>query len=269
MYISEKDTKLFDIIKKLSYDTFNTDDFKKGEIIFDLVNIYKDGGYRHKYSSFFYVISNLHKKDVSNFSNLLQNLEILSNFVNEENSGLDQNTIKGVNKLIDHLSLEAARFEDNCALNNSLANYEQELIKAKKALKETQEKTENSKSELITILSIFAAIILAFSGSLSLLGGAFSSLADSPLLKTMLICIICGIIVFNTIFCLLYVISKILRRDIFFDKSLDDSETKRTGLRLLNKRLPYLIWVNILFIAMLIVNIVIIILDKVYNFMPY
>jgi len=74
-----------------------------------LIEIYKDG-YRHTYSSITALILKIEKTEDESIENICQNLsEIID--VLEEDSGCDQNVLKQLEKLMDHISLEDVRLK--------------------------------------------------------------------------------------------------------------------------------------------------------------
>lgn len=149
-----------------------------------------------------------------------------------------------------------------------------QLTITEQKLTEADKKIESSKTELIAILSIFAAIVLAVSGGITLLGGAFSALSNTPLLKTVLLSLICGFVLFNLIFGLIYIISKMIDRNIYAKCKISNcsclSEEKHcNGLKKIRKRLPFVFWGNTTIIFFIIIDVALIILDNFYLFMPY
>lgn len=143
-----------------------------------------------------------------------------------------------------------------------------QIVKSTKELTEAKGKIESVQTELIGVLSIFAAIVLTFSGGLSLLGGAFSSIASASFYKIIITCICCGFVLCNTIFMLMYLISKIMGRNIYARcKKADctcgqDGAPSCCGIKRIRKRLPYVFWINVFFVLLSILTMVIWLLDK-------
>jgi hypothetical protein len=95
-------------------------------------------------------------------------------------------------------------------------------------------------------LSIFAAIVLAFSGSLSFIGSALTGMANVSAFKSVFIVALCGLVVFNLIFLLLYIVGKLTGRSIYTDFGQENSDIEKcTWIGKVRRRLPYVFWINI------------------------
>ena len=86
--------------------------------------------------------------------------------------------------------------------------------KVKVIQEETEKTVRGLQSQIITILSIFTAVVFAFFGGVSFLDGALKGISDCRFYKVALITIICGFVIFNTVVVLLKVISKIIDKNI-------------------------------------------------------
>lgn len=91
------------------------------------------------------------------------------------------------------------------------------LVEAKKNSDEATDKLKGMQGETVAIISIFSAIILAFSGGLSYLSSAISAVHNSPITKLILTVLVCGFILFNTVFILLYVVARMVDKNIFLN----------------------------------------------------
>lgn len=254
--------------------------------------IYK-GRFRHQYSDLFPIIRQileefeLYDKDI-----LLENLRSVRECVEQEHGATGQfdALYLPLLKLMDHINLELARLsvfsiderrlaQINADVNDAkeglretegklseaielLAQENKEKIElqadleeATKNLKDANEKAKNLQTELVSVLSIFAGVVIAFFGGLSFLGSSISSIQNVIIYKSVLVCVLCGLVLFNLIFLLLYIVGKIINRSIFARCSNDcknDSTCKCTsgcsspcsGFKRLRKRLPYVFWVN-------------------------
>lgn len=115
------------------------------------------------------------------------------------------------------------------------------------------EDAKNLKSDVITILTIFAAIILAFTGGLTVLGDAVVSIESAPLYQVLLVTLFCIDGLFNTIYLLLNVVARICGKNLSMDckhgecKECNNKE-KCKGFRRFVRRSPYVVGFNILLI---------------------
>lgn len=135
------------------------------------------------------------------------------------------------------------------------------LKNATKLLNENDKKVKSLQLEFITILSIFAAIVIATAGGFSYITAAVASLdSEIPLHRTICVIAIAGFFLFNSIFILLYIISKIADKPIYtcckkYDfqekgKSIDTKNCQSCKNSCyffikLHRRLPYVFWFNV------------------------
>lgn len=259
-----------------------SDNFSKEECesaIEKLADAY-DKGYRHSYS---FIAEQMYRSiggEVTSIDNLQRNIEMFMSLLNRRQLNLKQ--INGFDKLHDHIKLEALRIENNSSIVNrakkdikDLSNKVQEDIKessskiieeAKKDTDNTIKKVENLQSEskdinermekiyseYISILGIFAAVVLVFFGGASIFSGIFAEIKDVSIWKIGFAGSLAGLVIFNVIFMFLYIISKIVNRPI----SSEDAESKFDKMcyvRRIAKKYPYMFWFNILMLAIFII----------------
>lgn len=187
--------------------------------------------FRHSYAEFFYVVVKINDdKYEGNAEILLQNLKLLEDEAYTDRKDNFKDVKKNVIKLCDHLALEIYRYQaDNNKLElEALKQKIQErevkveeaqtiLVEAKKNSDEATDKLKGMQGETVAIISIFSAIILAFSGGLSYLSSAISAVHNSPITKLILTVLVCGFILFNTVFILLYVVARMVDKNIFLN----------------------------------------------------
>ncbi|WP_338854771.1 hypothetical protein [Clostridium perfringens] len=244
---------------------------------------------RHRYSELSKYINKKVINDKSCLLYMLMNLDMILDYIDSNkdyidkkiNSILDGNNEKDFNhenlklnikKLQDHIELEEARL-------NSTVEREQAISKrminelnigitaAKQNLEEKTSQLEaRMNSSFISILGIFAAVLLAFFGGLNVLSSAFSFLGNDniSIYKIIFVSCITGIILFNIIFMLLYTIAKISYRDIGSECSKDlvrkyENETSSFckcyyRAKIISKRFPIFYWFNILMIFIMLVD---------------
>lgn len=85
---------------------------------------------------------------------------------------------------------------------------------ADRQLSGLDEKLENNKISSITTLTIFSAVILAFSGGITFEAGIFNGMANSTPYRLVFTIGLTGFILFNTIFALLYLVGKMAGKRI-------------------------------------------------------
>lgn len=286
----EREAKLINLLKELSNEAI--DEGKYEEITSRFADIYK-GGFRHRYSVFHPLLQEIMASSdvdqgVSEF--LTNNLNAISAYIENKyiNNGQGEHTkiYRPIFKLCDHINLEMTRINEQrnqegrlqelyakigdaqTKLERAKTDAEEatrqaidaveKSEKASKRAENAQKKVKKAQTDVLAILSVFAAVILAFMGGITFLGGAMSSISETRVYKFVIACCICGFIIFNTIFLLLYIVSKIIEKPIYARcKSLDctcnNGEPKCCALNRLRKRLPYVFYFNVCTLALLLV----------------
>ena len=284
----EREAKLIDLLKELSNEAI--DENRCEEISSRFREIYR-GGFRHRYSAFHPMLSEIiassdAEQGVAEF--LIYNLNVISAYIENKyiTNGQSEDTkiYRPIYKLCDHINLEMARINEQrrqemrlqelyaqiqVAQNNqerASADAEEAARRAASALEKSEEASKHSEkarkkvnraqSDVLAILSVFAAVILAFMGGMTFLGGAMSSISETRVYKFVITCCICGFIIFNTIFLLLYIVSKIIEKPIYArcespDCTCDNGKPKCRVLNRLRKRLPYVFYFNVCTLALL------------------
>ena len=247
-------------------------------VALELKEIYTSD-FRHSYSEFFPLILHIQdEKTEYSLDFLSENLESLRTYV--ETDFLDgtnefKDMHKNFDKLCDHLNLEIGRVtyysqnekrtED---LSKRMESANKDMCEAAIKLEKASKKAESIQTELLSILSIFAAIVIAFSGGLSFLGGTLSGASDTYICKMILLLLMCGFVLFNTIFLLMYLVGKIIGRSIYANCMSEGCTCKKgdkpkcNGINRIRKRLPYVFYINILMLILTIADIVVWCVDK-------
>lgn len=136
-------------------------------------------------------------------------------------------------------------------------NIKSQTEKATKQLKKASKQAASIQTELIAVLSIFAAIVVTFSGGFTFLGSVMTSINEAECYEAVALeAIICGMVIFNTIFLLMYLVGKITERNIYARCDTPDCScnVRCKGLTRIRKRLPYVFWFNVFCIAGIVVD---------------
>lgn len=261
---------------------------------FRFADIYDDDDnyirFRHSYGS---ITGHIFKECDANpnyFSNLDQNfnsiIDTVVSYAKHPNNSLDEAKRfvllqLQIEKLRDHISLEYTRKTDiyegyKQKANQAELHYseatelldtaKQQAVNASRQYEQAIEQAKNAtqiKNEVVSILSIFSAVILAFMGGVSLLGSAFQSISGASVYKVFAAILLCAMAMFNTISVLMYFVSKIVGTSITVKcKTENCSCSKPCSLwKKLKNKLPLLFWLNIFFLTLLLLCIVAWILD--------
>ena len=192
-------------------------------------------------------LSNNDASDTEVLEVLGENLNVLGNRIDElaaQNSddANSKNTVSGYKKFSDHIRLEIgrynfikSRFTGTAADGNSgkatdkhSAIDTERILKLERAVDATRpivaqaqkqldsldEKLESNKISSITTLTIFSAVILAFSGGITFESGIFEGMVASTSYRLVFTIALSGFILFNTIFALLYLVGKMAGKRI-------------------------------------------------------
>lgn len=263
----EREAALVNLLKELSNEAI--DEYQCEEIAERFKNIYS-GGFRHRYSVFHPLLQEIMDSSdadqgVSEF--LTVNLNTLSAYIENEyisdGQGDHSKIYRPIYKLCDHINLEMTRINEQRSQENRLQDLyakigdaQSKLEYAKKDAEKARKKVNKAQADILAILSVFAAVILAFMGGMTFLSGAMSSISETRVYKFVIACCICGFIIFNTIFLLLYIVSKIIEKPIYarcesHDCTCDNGKPKCCALNRLRKRLPYVFYFNVCTLALL------------------
>ena len=192
-------------------------------------------------------MSDSSKTDKEILEILGENLNVLGNRIDElaaQNSddANYKNTVAGYKKFSDHIRLEIGRYNFIKSRFASVAvekkftrssdghfsvdpkqvqKLEQDInamrptvAQAQKQLDNLDEKLESNKISSITTLTIFSAVILAFSGGITFESGIFKGMVESSAYRLVFTIALSGFILFNTIFALLYLVGKMAGKPI-------------------------------------------------------
>lgn len=218
-----------------------------------LCKVYKENSntvsFRHYYSDIFSILCILKKEGIQ-LEIVNQNLNEVYKYCKKKDSEEFCDKIK---KLVDHTNLEVARINYVDALENKLnindASFslkvneiDEQINDATKKLEDTKKKMNNSYSDFIAILGVFAGIVLVFFGGTSILGNVIANIQKTETVKAVMMCAITGIVVFDIIFMFIYYIAKLLDRDI---AATDVPVWWKSIFVRFKERYPLIFWVNI------------------------
>lgn len=182
---------------------------EKSEIYKKLEHIYyysKEEKYRHFYSDIYAALSVIDKDpSVGNLEILNQNLEIImNNYMPNVNVDEDGNTIDisdEIFKLYDHANLDIARFmalketgDKNNAEQRRMNGLVSDIEQKYKKLEDTIPDIRGLQKDYISILGIFASIVLSFTAGLAFSTSVFENIYKSSIYRTIIIAALVGMI---------------------------------------------------------------------------
>lgn len=197
---------------------------------------------------------------------LSDNLSYLREHVRKNVDKYGEYTFKGLTKLSDHVDIEIHRYREIRNLEYHLLDTDYDMGSMSDRLKEMSSKLQEANElvektagaanrlqvEMVTILGIFATIVIAFSGGLSMIGDAMSSPSDVSIFERVYVVLLCAIVVFNIIAFLMLTIMRITDKSRSWGRTLPMKLKKRIRRGVLNN--GYVIAFNLVLIAMLVAD---------------
>lgn len=199
----------------------------KSEVYLELERIYaKDDefeDFRHFYSDIFAVLSLIDKDpSLGNMEILSQNMDIVRQGyrpMNTNAEGKPVNIEKQINKLYDHINLEIARMnyfkETEMRTETELQKVSETLAQVEdnmKRMEDTVEMADDMQKQYITILGIFASIVLAFTGGIAFSTSVLENIASSSIYRTLLIAVVLAFVLTNVIYILTRFVMEIVNK---------------------------------------------------------
>ena len=297
--------QLEQLLREMSQACMDTDELIR-PVVLRLRELYTDN-FRHSYSTLFPLLVEIAGDDnMCSLEYLSTSMVTAREFVDRDRisgAGEYTNLYKPLMKLSDHLNLEIARYlhffyqdqqikdleQDTQELQSELNKKTEELLKAtanlteaktlfdeaEKKLKavenqftEAGKKLSSIQIDIIAVLSIFASIVLTFSGSMTVLGSALTGMQEVHALKATFFVLLCGFVLGNIIFLLMYLVGKLTSRNIYARCKTENCTCEKpcNGFNRIRKRLPYIFWLNLILIVLMVVVVVIWYLDNHYHF---
>lgn len=237
----------------------------------DIAKVYKNN-FRHSYADFFSIVQKISSSETMNLEYLANNLQEIRKYIETDflEGGDDiKKAYRPVMKLSDHINLEIAHLNYYNSLSLKKDDLEsqnkqitQEICKTKNDLDELKKYYSSAQVDLVTVLGIFAAIVFTFSGSFALIGNVLSNITNAPFFKTIFFLSLSAFIVCNLIFLLLYLVAKIVGKNIYAKCKTPECSCEKQCLTInrFRKRLPYIFWINVCIICLLLIPVLSIII---------
>lgn len=164
--------KIHNLLEEISdFDIEKDNDKRKEEIAANIVDFY-DKNKRHHYSGISSYV--LYKLDDQDTEYLIGNLLLLVDYLKKNNMN---EYAEKVDKMYDHVVLETIRKKHNEEQLKIVKNYTDESKKELQTLfNEQEEKLKMIYGDIISILGIFSAVIIAFFGGINILGSALNNM---------------------------------------------------------------------------------------------
>ncbi len=189
----------------------------------------KEDRYRHFYSDIFTVLTQIQQAPNQNQGdiNILgQNLSLIRAGYNPQNRDEHGNIIDisdSIQKLYDHVSLDIARILYSDAgdrktagettivdVQSQLNQIQVEIDKAKLAQNNVETELGKQQREYISILGIFAAVVLAFTGGIAFSTSVLNNINTASVYRILVVSLIIGLVLINILFGLFYYVDRLV-----------------------------------------------------------
>lgn len=221
---NKRRAKFRQVLKSLDKEDISNNTVLRGQIYTDIIYIYtgnsKNVDFHHYYSDIFSTLNEI-KNSGKEIELIGANLQALYEFSTAKG---DTNIRECIRKLLDHTNLELARINyvstiDDKIINasdieNSINGVGVRVAEQEEKVEKLERSTDSAYSNYISILGIFSAIVLVFFGGTTIFSNVISGMHETPVEKSILICVLTGIVVYDIIFMFIYFLSKLLDRSI-------------------------------------------------------
>ena len=216
----ELEKQLYELAKE------SKDDRVLLQIADQLKGIYADG-FRHNYSQFFPLILEIFKEDNEyNQDYLSDNLERIRAIVEKDFFETDDKDrckyvglYKPLTKLADHINLEIGRRSQSLIDENRVKDLEKrneflqtQLETANLQLSDMKEQLQKSQKEYVTILGIFAAVVLTFTGGIAFSTSVLNNISAASIYRIISTVLVIGLVLIDTLFFLFSYVDRIVNK---------------------------------------------------------
>lgn len=194
--------KLEEYLRKLSKEILQ--EKEQASSISELRRIYT-GDFRHFYSRVFSTITTIQDSPQYDLQNLIENLKIIFDKVQTECAD-DKEFCGHVKKLYDHVNLDVSRIKYTKKL---IGDSEKEYSTVKDDVQNLQNRAEKMQRDYVTILGIFAAIIIAFVSGMVFSTSVLNNIDKVSIYRLVGVMILIALFLFNLVNLLINFIKQI------------------------------------------------------------
>ena len=204
--MDDNQTKLKEYILELS---LNSLEIKVNEKISELRLIYVDD-FRHYYSEIFGTITIIKNDDKYDLQTLTENISKIFQEVkikhDESAENINEEFFLKVKKLYDHINLDVARIKYTETLVNKITEQNRTT---NEELRKINDKAEKMQRDYVTILGIFAAVIIAFVSGMTFSTSVLNNIDKVSIYRLVFIITLIALFIFNLLNLLLDFLVKI------------------------------------------------------------
>ena len=219
---AQRSRNLCDVIVAMSRRQAFSDKDLKGLAKF-FSEVYDANDFRHKYSDITAALLGEYRsyEDGSeggqspDFVLLVSNIDEVARVLSQS-EGASKRTLASLGKLSDHVALEAQRMlylsQQNASYAEQVERLNISLIKERAKLKKLKKSMEEMQREYITILGIFAAVVLVANAGIAFTTSAINESIAYGVAGVGFVVILVGAVLFNVFFSLFTFIYRMVRR---------------------------------------------------------
>lgn len=173
--------------------------------------------FRHFYSDIFAVLTLIDNDEtLGNTEILSQNMDIVrvgyKPINRDASSGKIIDITKQINKLYDHINLDIARINYSKTIELRSQGELQKINDSVEGLETNLNKADDLQKQYITILGIFASIVLAFTGGIAFSTSVLENISNASIFRISLIALFLAFILINVIYILTRFIMEINKK---------------------------------------------------------
>lgn len=172
--------------------------------------LYIDDNFEHLHSDVSAYISRQKGNADTITMNLTQNFRQILTTIDEK----DQEFRKKIWRLYDHANLECIHLTSLEGIDKEIQSARENITQIDKKEKDVRKKIKNQQSQYITILGIFASIVLAFVGGLTFSTSVLSHMHEVSIYRLVFVICCIGFLIFNTLFALFGFILRITEKEV-------------------------------------------------------
>lgn len=175
--------------------------------------------FRHFYSDIFSILTIINNPSYNiAINDFGENISVLRKEYQPTRYDCNNNLIditQNLKKLDDHISLEVARinYVDKFDRLDRIEKQEEKIIEQSNNVKILEDNINSIQKDHVTILGIFAAVVLAFTGGIVYSTSVLSNIHLVSTYKTIAVVLIIGLVLVNILFSLFYYIDGIVKKN--------------------------------------------------------
>lgn len=215
------------LLYDLSQEKIEENSSAKSQFYLRLEKLYYGDGtkeFRHFYSDIFFTLEEMwldNKGGREDLATLMDNLQTLRAGYKPQNRNKNGNLIdvsENIKKLYDHVNLDIARLqyanneEREERMMNALVDVYEETQEVSESTKTLEKRLTNSQKDYISILGIFASIVLAFTGGMTFSTSVLKYMGEGNIYRILVVALVVGIVLVDALFVLLHYICRIIGR---------------------------------------------------------